>query len=396
VSDDAKKEIPSDDQLAEMDRDELLKLGGELDDVQLVEYDDPWPVKGTRAEKRAERAVAAWFTLAGLAGLAFVGVFIAWPWRYAPAHSDAHVLYLLYTPLLGLTLGLAIVGIGVGVVMYAKKFLPHEVAVQQRHEGRSPEIDRQTFVAHLADAGAVSGIARRSLIKRTALFGTGAFGLAVAALPLGSLIKNPHAESTTKDGLWHTGWLAPQGERVFMRRDTGDSHSIELVKPEDLDAGSMETVFPFHAPVTKSGEVDYAALDDILAGRKRVDPAELSEALTRSDNPVMLIRLRPEDGVKVVKAQNQEDFNYGDYYAYTKICSHLGCPTSLYEQRTNRILCPCHQSQFDALHYAKPIFGPATRKLAQLPIQVDARTGYFYATADFNEAVGPAFWERKS
>ena len=66
----------------------------------------------------------------------------------------------------------------------------------------------------------------------------------------------------------------------------------------------------------------------------------------------------------MIKHAGQEDFNYGDYYAYTKICSHLGCPTSLYEQRTNRILCPCHQSQFDALQYAKPVFGPATRKLA--------------------------------
>jgi ubiquinol-cytochrome c reductase iron-sulfur subunit len=97
----------------------------------------------------------------------------------------------------------------------------------------------------------------------------------------------------------------------------------------------------------------------------------------------------------VIKHKGQEDFNYGDYYAYTKICSHLGCPTSLFEQRTNRILCPCHQSQFNALEYAKPIFGPATRKLAQLPIDVD-ENGFFYAKSDFIEAVGPAFWERKS
>jgi ubiquinol-cytochrome c reductase iron-sulfur subunit len=110
----------------------------------------------------------------------------------------------------------------------------------------------------------------------------------------------------------------------------------------------------------------------------------------------MLIRLRPQDAAKVVKHAGQEDYNFGDYYAYTKVCSHLGCPTSLYEQRTNRILCPCHQSQFDALEYAKPIFGPATRKLAQLPIAVDEATGFFYAKGDFNEAVGPAFWERKS
>jgi ubiquinol-cytochrome c reductase iron-sulfur subunit len=389
-------DLPTDAELADMDRDELLKLGGKLDGVELVEYNERWPVTGTKAEKRAERGVAAWFTLSGLAGLAFLGVFIAWPWKYAPANSGDHLLYLLYTPLLGLTLGLAILGIGVGVVQFAKKFLPHEVAVQQRHDGVSSELDKATFVAHLTDAGTKSTIARRSIIKRSAAFGAGAFGLAVAALPLGSMIKNPHANSANADGLWHTGWLATNGERVFLRRDTGDAHELELVKPEDLDAGSMETVFPFHAPTTKSGGVDYVALDKILKGEQQVDHRVLSDALRRSDNPVMLLRLRPNDSRRVIKHQGQENFNYGDYYAYTKICSHLGCPTSLYEQRTNRILCPCHQSQFDALQYAKPIFGPATRKLAQLPIQVDPETGYFYATADFNEAVGPAFWERKS
>jgi ubiquinol-cytochrome c reductase iron-sulfur subunit len=128
---------------------------------------------------------------------------------------------------------------------------------------------------------------------------------------------------------------------------------------------------------------------------ERHDEAALSAAMVRSDNPVMLIRLRPSDAEKVVKRSGQEDYNFGDYYAYTKICSHVGCPTSLYEQRTNRILCPCHQSQFDALHYAKPIFGPATRPLAQLPITVDDE-GYLIARHDFIEAVGPAFWERKS
>ena len=61
----------------------------------------------------------------------------------------------------------------------------------------------------------------------------------------------------------------------------------------------------------------------------------------------MLIRLRP-DTPSVIKRTGQESFHYGDYYAYSKICTHLGCPTSLYEQQTNRILCPCHQSQFDA------------------------------------------------
>ncbi|MDN6131573.1 MAG: menaquinol-cytochrome C reductase, partial [Corynebacterium casei] len=53
------------------------------------------------------------------------------------------------------------------------------------------------------------------------------------------------------------------------------------------------------------------------------------------------------------------------------------------------------QSQFDALHYGKPVFGPAARALPQLPITVDEE-GYLVAQGNFIEPIGPAFWERKS
>jgi ubiquinol-cytochrome c reductase iron-sulfur subunit len=109
----------------------------------------------------------------------------------------------------------------------------------------------------------------------------------------------------------------------------------------------------------------------------------------------MLIRLHPEQAAQVVQRKGQVGFNYGDFYAYSKICTHLGCPASLYESQTARLLCPCHQSQFDMLHYAKPVFGPATRALPQLRISVNDE-GYFYAKGDFIEPVGPAFWERRS
>ncbi|RZS38892.1 menaquinol-cytochrome c reductase iron-sulfur subunit precursor [Herbihabitans rhizosphaerae] len=372
-----KPELPTEAELAEMDRDELATLGMKLDGVELVEYPDPWPVKGTRAEKRAERAVALWFAIAALSGLAFLVAFLWWPWKYVAPNESGYFAYSLYTPVLGFTLGLSIVAVGVGVMMYTKKFVPHEVAVQERHDGGSSELDKKTIVAQLSHSGTNSTIARRSMIKRAAGAGVGVVGLAATVFPIAGLVRNPHAKADGKDGVWHTGWKSENGERVFLRRNTGNPHDVVLVKPGDLDAGSMETVFPFR----KSEEHDQHAL---------------SQALKRGDNPVMLIRLRTEDARKVVKHEGQEDFNYGDFYAYTKICSHLGCPTSLYEQRTNRILCPCHQSQFDALEYAKPIFGPATRKLAQLPIAVDEETGYFYARSDFIEAVGPAFWERKS
>ena len=100
----------------------------------------------------------------------------------------------------------------------------------------------------------------------------------------------------------------------------------------------------------------------------------------------MLFRLRPDQPVLV--RTGQETFDYGDFYAYSKICTHVGCPVSLYEQQTNRVLCPCHQSQFDVTDGARPVFGPATRPLPQLPIELDDE-GYFVAESDFIEPVGP-------
>jgi len=377
MSTDKPAELPSDEELAAMDRGELATLGLKLDGVELVEYPDPWPVKGTRAEKRAERQVAFWFALSGVSGLAFVVAFIWWPAKYKAYNEAGHLMYSLYTPVIGFTLGLAILAVGIGVLSYTRKFVPHEIAVQDRHDGGSNELDKATILAGLADSGRAISIARRPMIKRSLLFGGGVLGLALTALPLGSLLRNPHAQSANKDGLLHTPWQhTSRGEKVFLRRVTGDSQEISLVRPEDLDAGSMETVFPFRES-------------------ERGDHDALVKVLKRGDSPVMLIRLRPQDAARVIKHEGQEDFNYGDFYAYTKICSHVGCPTSLYEQRSNRILCPCHQSQFDALQYAKPVFGPATRKLAQLPITVDA-DGYFISTGDFIEPIGPAYWERKS
>ncbi|CAM2883570.1 ubiquinol-cytochrome c reductase iron-sulfur subunit [Saccharomonospora xinjiangensis] len=372
---------PSDEELAAMSRDELVRLGAKLDGVEIVNYPEPWPVKGTRAEKRAQRAVAMWFVLATLAGLAFLGALIWWPSEYVPpSDENGHFWYSLYTPALGITLGVSVLALSIGVLLYTKRFVPDELAVQQRSDNMgkgSAEIDRQTLVAQLADSGERSTIARRSMIKRTAGLGAGVLGLGTVALPLAGFIKDPWENPDSPNSLLHTGWM-PQypGEIVYLRRNTGNPEEISLVRPEDLDAGGMETVFPFRES-------------------ERGDSHALSVALKRSDNPVMLIRLRAEDAERVVKRKGQEDFNFGTYYAYSKICTHVGCPASLYEQQTNRLLCPCHQSQFDMLQYAKPVFGPATRALPQLPIAVHT-DGYFIARHDFIEPIGPGYWERKS
>src|SRR5690349_18705651 len=112
---------PSDAELAEMSREELLELGGKLDGVEIVYKEERWPVPGTKAEKRTERMVAYWLLFGGLSGLALLLVFLFWPWEYQPYGSKGEFLYSLATPLYGLTFGLSILAIGIGAVLYQKK-----------------------------------------------------------------------------------------------------------------------------------------------------------------------------------------------------------------------------------------------------------------------------------
>ena len=383
------KDTPTDEQLAQMSREELVALGGKMDGVDTVFKDERWPVPGTKAEKRAERAVAYWLLLGGLSGLALLVIFLFWPWEYKGGEEQGHWWYDLATPLYGLTFGLSILAIGIGAVLYQKKFIPAEISIQDRHDGRSPELDRKTIAANLTDALETSTFKRRKLIGLSLGIGLGAFGLGTLVAFMGGLIKNPWKPVVpTAEGkkavLWTSGWTPRfKGETIYMARATGLPGESPFVKmrPEDLDAGGMETVFPWRESDGDGTTVEsHHLLGEIAMGVR---------------NPVMLIRIRPADMAKVVKRKGQESFNFGEFFAFTKVCSHLGCPSSLYEQQSYRILCPCHQSQFDALHFAKPIFGPAARALAQLPITID-QDGYLVANGDFIEPVGPAFWERRS
>ncbi|MBW0018191.1 MAG: ubiquinol-cytochrome c reductase iron-sulfur subunit [Mycobacterium sp.] len=378
---------PDEATLAEMSNNQLLDLGGRLDGVQIAYKEPRWPIEGTKAEKRAARGVALWLLLGGAFGLALLVVFLFWPWQYKPREDPGNFLYSLATPLYGTTFGLSILAIAIGAVLYQKRFIPEEISIQDRHDGASREIDRKTVVANLTDALEGSTIKRRKLIGASLGIGLGAFGLSTLVAIAGGLIKNPWKPVVpTADGLkavlWTSGWTPRyKGETIYLARATGahDGPPFIKMRPEDLDAGGMETVFPWRESDGDGTTVEsHEKLSAIAMGIR---------------NPVMLIRIKPSDLGRVVKRQGQESFNYGEFFAFTKVCSHLGCPSSLYEQQSYRILCPCHQSQFDALHFAKPIFGPAARALAQLPLTIDPN-GYLVANGDFIEPVGPAFWER--
>lgn len=397
------KSTYSEEEIKGMSDEELARLGTELDDVTVAFRKERFPVENDPAEKRAARGVGFWWALSVVFGLAFIAVYLFWPWEYKHLEQDGLWVYSLYTPLLGVTSGLSIITLGIGAVQFSKKFVPEEIAVQKRHDGPSDEVDRRTMTALLNDAWKTSTLGRRKV-----LMGLGGAGVALAgvaiALPLGGIVKNPwkpRAMGIDGDGtLWTTGWtLVNEGEKVYLGRDTGaiaeehDGHwstegvnRLIRVRPEDLDAGGMETVFPMTEEMVNDHD-DFDATRDVYE--------EQMHSIHGSRNAVMLIRLRHADAVRAVQREGQEDFHYGDYYAYSKICTHIGCPTSLYEQQTNRILCPCHQSQFDALHWGKPVFGPAARALPELSINVD-EDGFLYADKNFVEPVGPAFWERQS
>jgi ubiquinol-cytochrome c reductase iron-sulfur subunit len=356
-----------------MSREELARLADEFGDTQVVSKPPKWPVAGTKAEKRSERLVALLFTLSALSAIAFVVAFSVWPQAYVSPFEDGYIWYKLYTPVVGSCFAIAVLSLGVGMIAYIRRFFPDEVSVQQRHDGPSGELARKTVVAQYTETGEDVGIPRRSLIMRLALGAAGLFGVAAGVLAIGPFVRQPW-KGGGQAALWITGWKPLNGETVYLRLKTSVVGEIVRLRPEDMKPGSMMTVFPFR-------ESD------------RGNEQLLVAAEHAADSPVMLIRLPP--GTKVHKRPGQENFNYGDYYAFSKICTHLGCPASLYDSQNQISMCPCHQSEFLITDSAKPVFGPATRALPQLPITVNDE-GLFVARGDFIEPIGPAFWEIRS
>ncbi len=352
---------------------EVVREGAsEKDGVEIVHY-EPQFVPGSRAEKRMTRIVAGMFMLSGLAAVLFVLAYVWWPftwplsvdgWEYQPGNTASKG----FTPILGLMLGLSLLFLGLGILTWGKKLLAHEIALQDRHDGGSDPAERALTGTTLQFIGEELGLTRRPLLKVALAAPAVGLGAAALAVPVGMMIKDPHRP----DILFHTGWdpAVNGGKKVRLVREDG----VTAIRPEDISVGGQITAFP-GIPGGTTNE--------------------------HADSPVLLIRLREDDAVKL----RQNLVNYpqntragdpmaGNLVAYSKICTHAGCPASLYEQETNRLLCPCHQSQFLITDNAKPIFGPATRRLPMLPLELDEE-GFLVAKNDFNGVpVGPAFWEK--
>jgi ubiquinol-cytochrome c reductase iron-sulfur subunit len=303
------------------------------------------PVK----ERQNERRVS-WLFLLSIAGSVFAVVaYIVFP--IVPGDLGT---VRLSNGLLGAGIVLALFGIGFGAVHWSKSLMDGHDLVEMRHSTRGSEETRDKAVEVFHLGNKESGFTRRKLIRNT-LIGA----LVVSPLPAVVLFRDLAPAGDPVDRLKHTLW----DENVRLTRDPDGTP----IKASDVTLGSVFHVIP-------------EGLNDV--------EDRLEE---KAKAAVLLMRLKPGD---LHVSAEREDWNYHGIVAYSKICTHVGCPVALYEQQTHHLLCPCHQSQFDITREAAVIFGPAKRPLPQLPITVDDE-GYLVARSDFHEPVGPSFWERK-
>jgi ubiquinol-cytochrome c reductase iron-sulfur subunit len=281
---------------------------------------------GERHVPRAERAPAVAFALAIVAALGLAVVY----WRGGQPQAEG--------ALLAVVLG----GIGAGLAMWAKRFMPHGPFEEERGQMASSEEDIAAFLDDLNHGD--EGIARRGFLAKMAAGALGALGVAVL-FPIRSLGPRPGF------GLKETPYKAGNLRLV--------NESGQLVKASELAVDGVITCYP-------------------------------EGFLNEADSPTLLIHLRP--------GQNQprpgrEDWAPNDLVAYSKLCSHMGCPVGLYQAQLGLLLCPCHQSTFDVGNHCNPVFGPAARSLPQLPIRIEG-DDHIVATGDFSDPVGPGFWDR--
>jgi ubiquinol-cytochrome c reductase iron-sulfur subunit len=330
-------------------------------DTQVVPDEPVFSAAPPNAEhaKNAERLVAALFVLAFLAGCGFIAAYVGLEVGQAtiPKGANAVVAALRSNLALGSCLTIALLALGTGSIIWVRHLTPDVEIVEERHDLQSEPEDRQAFKRDFAEGAAFSQVTKRPLLRRTIL-------LATAPLALAPLVLLRDLGPLPQTDLRHTVW------RKGLRAVT--LGGLRPLRPADISTpGSMITVIP----------EGYQNDDDALAKAG-----------------VILIKFAPGElhiptnynGGTLVSTMN---WTISNIVAYSKICTHVGCPVALYEQTTHHILCPCHQSTFDAANGANVIFGPAARALPQLPLMLDSQ-GYIAAASDFTQPVGPSFWER--
>ena len=239
----------------------------------------------------------------------------------------------------GLLLGVSLGGIGMGLILWGRELFPAEVVTEERGPHGSDPADRAS-AERILESGERS-VTRRRFLSRLLAGALGAFAVAMV-FPIRSLGPRP------RRSLFHTAWRP--GTRLVD--ETGAP-----VRADTLQIGSVVTVFP--------------------EGRTN-----------SSDSQAILVRVIPD---QLQLPAGRENWAPSGNVCYSKLCTHAGCPVGLYVKALQELQCPCHQSSFNVTNGAQVVFGPASRPLPQLPLEVDAH-GFLIARSDFPEPVGPGFW----
>ncbi|WP_326599452.1 cytochrome bc1 complex Rieske iron-sulfur subunit [Streptomyces sp. NBC_01803] len=303
-----------------------------------------------RAAKRSERTISLLFTLAMLATVGFIAVYSTvsvekivyiFPFGHVSATNFG----------LGLTLAVALFATGAGAIHWARTLMSDLETADERHAVEAtPEVKAKVF-DDWKQGVAESQWTRRKMVRNTMLG-------ALTLVPLTGVVLLRDLGPLPYSRLRHTAWK--EGSLII------NESTMQPLRPEDIVVGSLTQAMPegldphaedFHAEIAKAA--------------------------------VMLVRLEPEE----IKDQRSAEWGHEGILCYSKICTHIGCPATLYEQQTHHALCPCHQSTFDLADGARVLFGPAGHPLPQLRIAVNDE-GYLQALGDFEEPPGPSFWER--
>jgi ubiquinol-cytochrome c reductase iron-sulfur subunit len=239
----------------------------------------------------------------------------------------------------GALLAIALMGLGFGLVTWAHRLMPHGPFEEPR-ELPTSQAEREAFERDLEQGGVLG---RRKLLIGGLVAAAGSLGIA-ALFPIRSFGPSPGKSLRTTP--WRRG-----------RRLVTDSNTP--IRPADVPLEGLVTAFPDGLPNSADGQIVLIRLPSGL--------------------------LQPRNDRATWSPQG--------FIAYSKVCTHAGCPVGLYQAQTHQLLCPCHQSAFDVLNEAKVVFGPAFRALPQLPLAIDPE-GYLIAQSDFHEPIGPSYWNR--
>jgi ubiquinol-cytochrome c reductase iron-sulfur subunit len=241
--------------------------------------------------------------------------------------------------LLGGTIALALGGLGSALVLWTHLLMGHTEATEPRESLPSPAAERKA-VAENFNAGERQ-VHRRKLLTGMSTLVLGTFAALIVSM-LRSFGKPP--------GPSLLGAIWKRGQRLMTLN--GKAVSANMLKP-----GDSVTVFP-------------------------------EDSIGSVHAQTVLIRVQ-EEFLRMPKGRAK--WTPMGYVAYSRVCTHAGCPVGEFESATDLLLCPCHQSTFNVLDGAQPTGGPAARPLPQLPLYV-AQDGTLRAAGDFSAPPGPGFW----